>query len=145
MKTLYEGTVFASFNLAHITPRGGSQTDLSWKGQKNGLCGTAAANEIKLNFGVHTGLVYLYIWQSETKPDLDASWEEVVEAPLLITANIDLYIYNLNGDTHGGPMPFTAGTYRARFSAKNFRLGDEQPTEHEPQKMMDLPAPNDMN
>jgi len=58
-------------------------------------------------------------------PELDRSWEEIVETSFLARLPVALYQW---GEASGQPLPLTAGQYRARYSARGMQAGNDQDT-----------------
>jgi hypothetical protein len=95
-------------------------------GQVNGLCGTAAGGAMFLMTGLHTGHVGFTIEVSASAPDVDRSWEDIVEAPFQVpVAPVALYQW---GEESGRPLPLSPGQYRARYSARSMQAGHDQDT-----------------
>jgi hypothetical protein len=93
-------------------------------GQQNGLLGVVSLNYMILVFGVHTGTVNLKIVRTDEEPQLDAYWEEVVEASWTMPADSKLTVDDNFVNTFCAPVQLPAGTYRVRFCAKNFGVAE---------------------
>ena len=127
MKTLYSGEIYCHYHWAYIAEAGLGGSQLCWVGQRNGLCGSAAPNEIAFTFGPHTSMVNFQILFATDPPLIDPRWEEVVETPFVVERSSTFYLTDFNGDPYGDPMPLAAGTYRLRFSAINYNLTEQVP------------------
>lgn len=125
--THYTGPLPAHYHEAYFTVLGSSLCTEAFRGQSNGLCGAAAPNQLTLRFGVHTGRVNISVLLSQTEPPLNERWDEIVEVPLLVDHSVHLSLMDFDGDPWGDEVSFEAGSYRARFSVKNF-VDDEAST-----------------
>jgi len=128
MHEVFFGQVFCHYHSAvfePVVPPNERLDDDCWRGQRNGLCGTAVPAYISFTFGRHTGHVNLRILRSEVPPELDPKWEEVVECPFQIDRTVDLVVKDFNGDPYGSPITFQPGNYRVRYCALSF--GPEEP------------------
>lgn len=78
--------------------------------------------------GLHTGQVGFTVEVSESAPELDPSWEEIVEAPFLVP-DVPIALYQwAEPPGQGRLLPLAAGQYRARYSARNVQAGNDQDT-----------------
>jgi hypothetical protein len=93
-------------------------------GQANGICGGAVAGGLFLIVGIHTGNVRIAVELHEHAPPIDASWDEIVEAPCNFTS-LPVVFHSWDGDAVELPLD-DGGEYRARFYAKNFGKSEEQ-------------------
>ena len=55
------------------------------RGQANGLVGAQVPHQLGMVTGLHTGEVPLVVTWSEAEPELDDSWEDVVEVSVDLT------------------------------------------------------------
>ncbi len=126
MKQLYSGLFDSDRHWAWLAELGVySGGSACWVGQKNGLIGTALANQISFKFGPHTSEINLNVFEYETPPRLSNIWEEVVESSLVITKRVELYLLDSDGDTYGNAMCFDMGEYRVRFCSINFGVTED--------------------
>lgn len=73
--------------------------------------------------GLHTGHVGFTVEVSGSPPELDRSWEEVVETSFPVPA-LPVVLYQW-AEASGRPLPLTAGQYRARYSARGMQAGND--------------------
>ncbi len=106
-------------------------SDVDWYGdmracfsaQKNGLCGVSVEGIIFFVTGLHTGNITLTINYLDSEPDIDDLHNEIVEASFKVSdSGIRLEAW---GEEVKEKMPLLPGTYRIRYSAKNFGLAEE--------------------
>lgn len=84
------------------------------EGQVNGLCGAAEPEALVMVTGMHTGAVPFRIEVHAERPELDESWEEIVEASISIPEGEMLWW----AFDEGGAVQFPhVGTYRTRYNA----------------------------
>ncbi len=129
MTILFDGEMFSSHFQGSLLCNGidGAGVDC-FTGQSNGLLGAAHEGALHLTFGVHTALVKMRILLLSTAPELDARWEEAVEAsfvakdfdpPVGTTANVRIYLIQTDAPRW---IELVEGAYRVRFTARNFGL-----------------------
>ncbi|GGQ71432.1 hypothetical protein [Couchioplanes azureus] len=94
-------------------------------GQRNGLCGAAFPGVLSMVTGLHTGRVPFVVQWHDTAPDLDTSWEEVVEVPF--TAQQRELSLSSFQDWFDVTLP-AAGSLRARFCANRMDEAHGQDT-----------------
>ena len=116
MKVLFDGDVHVHYGFIHVEPPPEAEFDLisARGGQVNGLCGAAYPGVLAMVTGLHTGTVPLRFELHDEEPPLEDDWEDVVEAPLTVTA--DAYwvtAFDRGMEVEAPP----AGTYRARWCA----------------------------
>ncbi|MGO4448892.1 hypothetical protein AB4Y96_08180 [Phyllobacterium sp. TAF24] len=97
--------------------------DNCFRGQSNGICGASAPNLLFLITGTHTGEVGLTINLFEAEPGIDASWDEIVEVSLLSSTDTGTLLEWAADSGHEFPIP--AGSYRARYYARNMQAGND--------------------
>jgi hypothetical protein len=125
---VFAGRLWVHYGQAYVLSGDSEVPDLdaAFRGQVNGLCGTAVSGGMFLITGLHTGQVGFTVEVSGSPPELDGSWEEIVEAPFLVPdLTVSLYQW---GEESGLPLSLAAGTYRARYSARNMQAGHDQDT-----------------
>jgi hypothetical protein len=86
--------------------------------QRNGLCGAAVSGGMFLTTGLHTGYVKLLVQVHNAAPDVDDTWDEIVEASWRLASAPAVL-----KDWEGGlvcELPLKPGTYRVRYSARRF-------------------------
>ncbi|WP_396271203.1 hypothetical protein [Ideonella sp.] len=125
MRTVFNGTIFSHYGQAYIHLQDTCDwADGAFKGQRNGLLGTAVPTTLSLTFGLHTGDVALSVRIANSRPEVEEMWEEVVEAPFTMPESEILGLADWNGCIWE-PIPLEPGTYRARFTALAFGQGEE--------------------
>jgi len=125
---VFGGPLWVHYGQAYVLCGDSEVPDLenAFRGQVNGLCGTAVSGTMFLMTGLHTGHVGFTIEVSASPPALDRSWEEIVEASFLVAvAPVALYQW---GEASGQPLPLSPGQYRARYSARSMQGGHDQDT-----------------
>lgn len=128
MVELFAGIVQVQYGQAYIELDGafGGLMEKSFVGQSNGLCGAAAPEVLFLVTGLHTGPVGLTVNLSTVSPDLDQSWEEIVEVSVLVPHGaITLVEWSAE---HGERMTLPPGEYRVRCSASAMQAANELDT-----------------
>ena len=97
-------------------------------GQANGLCGAQVPGQLNLVTGLHTGEVPFRVEWWDAEPPVDDAWEEVVEAPYLVSEqDLSLESFEEFFEVH---LPAT-GPHRARYSATGMDAGHELDTTDE--------------
>lgn len=95
-----------------------------YEDELNGLFGGAIPGGAVIKVGIHTGKVPITVELAETAPPLDESWEEIVEAPCVITGS-PVYLHPCI-DTISAELPhLPEGVYRARFCAVRFGMNEK--------------------
>jgi len=112
-----------------------SNLEAYFRGQVNGLCGTASSGVMFLMTGLHTGQVAFTVEVSEAPPELDFSWEEIVDAPFL-APDLPVALYQW-GEASGQPLLLATGQYGARYSARNMQTGHDQDTSVDDEPIID--------
>ena len=127
MKTIFDGIVLSCYGQAyvHFKDTHGYADDVR-KDQLNGLLGAAQPNTLFLTFGLHTGHVRFTIKVADKAPEIEASWEEIVEASFTVPEFQEITFTDWNGDIHL-PVPLLPGTYRVRYTAENFGEAEDLP------------------
>jgi hypothetical protein len=97
-----------------------SHMQACFRGQVNGLCGTAVSGAMFLMTGLHTGQVDFTVEISGPAPDLDLSWEEIVEAPFLVPdLPVALYQWgDIRSATPFGGRPVPRPIQRAQHASR---------------------------
>jgi tetratricopeptide (TPR) repeat protein len=132
MQTLFSGKIYLHYHWFYLGEPDGEVFELgvSFKDQKNGICGSRTLNYADFLLGLHTGSVDLdFIWY-DSRPEILGSWQEVIESPLIINKTCELFLTDFNGDPYGKSISLNPGSYRIRVSAINFGLleatGDQE-------------------
>lgn len=116
----FEGRVQMAYGQMYVDGSAGEpSTDLSeaFAGQVNGLCGAAEAHHLFLITGRHTGTIDLTVDILDAPPQMDETWEDIVEASFEATGD---EVHLMEWDGNGYPLPFPMpGAYRVRYSARN--------------------------
>jgi hypothetical protein len=125
---VFAGPLHVHYAQAYILSGDSEVPDLeeAFRGQVNGLCGTAVTGSMFLITGLHTGHVGFTVDVSRSPPELDRSWEEIVETPFLVPA-LPVALYEW-GEAVGHSLPLAEGQYRARYSTRNMQAGNDQDT-----------------
>ncbi len=123
MAQIFDGKLYVHYGQAYIFTYIGCDfyLDDCFTGQVNGLCGTIVPGVVFLITGLHTGDVGLTVEVLESRPPVDASWEEIVEAPFTVGAEADEdgpRIEDWKGDLVCN-LPIAMGNYRIRYCARN--------------------------
>lgn len=123
--TVFSGTLFTSYCQMFVVS-GDRTAELlpgpAFAGHRNGLLGGAVASGLFLCVGVHTGEVHITVKCFSSKPPIDESWEEIVEASCTFRdAPISLEGW---GSLINVDLPLVAGDYRARLSANGYGLSE---------------------
>lgn len=131
MIELFAGTVEVHYGQAYIELDGpfGGDMDASFVGQSNGLIGVSAAAILFLITGLHTGPVGLTINLHDAAPELDESWEEIVEVPFHVS-NGDITLVEWGAD-QGVRMVVPSGDYRARYHGNAMEAASDLDTNTE--------------
>lgn len=95
------------------------------RGQANGLVGARVPHQLGMVTGLHTGEVPLVVTWSETAPELDDDWEDVVEVSVELSTT-DLTIATFD-HAYGCEVP-RPGWHRARYCASAMDEGQELDT-----------------
>src|SRR6185437_4365459 len=80
---VHPGPLWVHYGQAYVLIGDSDSSNLEayFRGQVNGLCGTASSGVMFLMTGLRTGQVAFTVEVSEAPPELDFSWEEIVDAP----------------------------------------------------------------
>jgi hypothetical protein len=125
---VFAGPLWVHYGQAYVLSGDGDSSDMEacFRGQVNGLCGTAISGAMFLMTGLHTGQVGFTVEVAGSPPELDLSWDEIVEAPFLVP-DLPVALYQWAAAS-GQPLPLAPGQYRARYSARNMQAGHDQDT-----------------
>lgn len=137
MVELFSGPLWVHYGQAYVLVGDAESSNLEacFNGQVNGLCGTASSGVMFLITGLHTGQVGFTVEVSDAPPEVDSSWEEIVEAPFLVSDSpVALYEW---GEASGQPLLLPEGQYRARYSARNMQAGNDQDTSVDDETIID--------
>ncbi|QCQ92576.1 hypothetical protein [Rhodococcus sp. SGAir0479] len=123
----FDDRINVAYGQFYLAEPGTSSEDMAdgFVGQRNGLCGTAEPGVAWFVTGLHTGTVALTVEAVADEPPVDASWEEIVEAPLTVVGSDGLEVQEWGGDVVGDRIPLPAGTYRVRYCAAGIDAGHE--------------------
>jgi SAM-dependent methyltransferase len=116
-RRLFDGTVHVHYGQVYIwSGTAGADLDEAFAGQENGLCGAASPGSLFLVTGLHTGRVGLVIEAHETEPELDDTWEDVVEVSFTVDSpEVALVEWGCAG---GVPLDLGRGVWRVRYQAR---------------------------
>jgi hypothetical protein len=103
-------------------------------GQRNGLLGAQARHQLSMMTGLHTGEVPFRIEWHPNEPEVDVSWEDVVEASVEFTES-DALLSSFE-EFVGIELPAT-GWHRARYCASGMDEGRELDTPDEDEEAPD--------
>lgn len=132
---LYRGQAYVAYSQLYLMTSDDwhSELDVCFAGQVCGLCGAAQADGLWLTVGLHTGWVQFAAESHDHPPDLDESWEDVVEVPFQVREGTTPALVGWAGEwRHDLGLP--AGLYRARYCASGMDAGVDADTrgEHDP-------------
>jgi len=124
MSRVYDGAFPVSYGQFYLLPNNsyGPELEDSFRGQSNGICGTAVKEAAFLITGLHTGNIYLTIDLLGTAPSVEAVWHDVVEVPLIV-GDGGLWLVSWGGEEELN-LGLAPGSYRIRYSALN--MGDAE-------------------
>jgi hypothetical protein len=128
MTRIFDGQLFVHYGQAYVCALDttGEGLEGSFHGQSNGLCGAALPGMLFLVTGLHTGYVGLVVDVLNERPELDSTWEEIVEASFSVGES-PIVLEDWNGETVTS-IPLSSGSYRARYCAKSMDKGHEVDT-----------------
>lgn len=130
MTVLFDGQVEVAYSQMYI--QGGtefaSDFELSFGGQRNGLCGAANPGMLFLITGLQYGSVPLQVELLTEEPAVDDNWEEVVEASFAPTSTVALSEWGGGGQVLRDVQP---GSYRIRYCLSGMDAA-HNPPEHGP-------------
>jgi hypothetical protein len=128
---VYQGRLHVHYAQAYVLSAGCDmlRPEDAFAGQANGLCGAAVNDGIFLTTGLHTGYVNLVVSVFESAPEVDMSWDEIVESPWRVRT-APAHLEDWNGE-FVCEIPLPAGTYRIRYCANNFGQAPEGNGEEE--------------
>lgn len=135
-KVLYDDFMPVHYGFMFLSAGSEPSDDLNGTraGQRNGLLGAQAPNQLSMMTGLHTGEVPFRIEWHPDQPDVDGSWQDVVEASVEFTeagallSSFDEFV--------GIELP-TTGWYRARYCASGMDEGRELDTPEEDESAPD--------
>jgi len=86
MRRVYDGPFPVTYGQFYLLPDNsyGVALEDSFRGQANGICGTAFKEAAFLITGLHTGNIYLTIDLLNTEPVVEEVWHDVVEVSLIV-------------------------------------------------------------
>lgn len=126
MVRIFDGRLQVYYGQAYIesSESNGVGLEDTFRGQTNGLCGSASLGTLFLLTGLHTGDVGFTLDVLDNPPPLDDSWEEIVEVSF--TPSTEKVILLEWGGTYVCDIPpISQKTYRVRYCARNMDLGKE--------------------
>jgi hypothetical protein len=92
-------------------------------GQANGLVGAADPSGVYLNLARRSGGSPVRVVLSDAPPDVDDSWEDVVEVSSTVPADAEPRWMSWAGEDSGPLDGLSSGTYRVRVSARGRDAG----------------------
>jgi hypothetical protein len=128
MPRVFDGDLQVHYGQAYVFPAENSGVGLeeSFQGQSNGLCGAACPGMLFLITGLHIGHVGFTVEVLDARPELDNSWEEIVEVSFSVGKHA-VRMEDWDGETVTD-LPFSPGSYRVRYCARNMDRGHEVDT-----------------
>jgi hypothetical protein len=138
MTRIFDGRLYVHYGQAYVLARdhNGEGLEESFLGQSNGLCGAAVPGMLFLITGLHTGQVGLVVDVLNAPPELDNSWDEIVEVSFTVGER-PVVLEDWNGETVTS-IPLSSGRYRVRYCAKNMDEGKEADTILEDEEAVDF-------
>jgi hypothetical protein len=140
MKVFVDGPVMSRYGMAFLVADAvlPYNQELAFAGQENGLLGVGIPNAVMMRFGLHTGDVHFRLAVAAYAPPVDPEWEEVVEVSWSFSGQIGVVFEEFMPTEPGRRIPLGSGTYRLRFSAKNYGVqenwvADGKPPEELPE------------
>lgn len=92
--------------------------DRFFAGQVNGLVGATDRNDLYLNLARRSGGSPVKIVLTDEAPDVDTSWEDIVEVSTSIPPGSRVQWLFWAGESSGALAAIDPGTYRVRVSAR---------------------------
>lgn len=148
MKVLASGEVHVDYGQVFVES-GGDQCDLygAFAGQEGvGLCGVAVDGTLFLLTGLRIGYVRFTVELHDSRPALDETWEEIVEAPFRPVSE-ETKLRQWNGDA-SWELGLEKRDYRVRYSATDMDAGrgkdvreDDEPQTDDRYLLQLWPAP----
>jgi hypothetical protein len=128
MPRIFDGHLNVHYGQAYVLSRDnrGADMDDSFQGQSNGLCGAALPGMLFLITGLHTGHVGLTVDVLNERPELDSTWDEIVEVSFSVGES-PVALEDWDGETVTS-IPLSSGNYRVRYCARNMDRGHEVDT-----------------
>jgi hypothetical protein len=135
MTTLMSGDAWVHYGQIYVDS-GSSTPELTecFAGQRNGLCGAAVPGFLFLITGLHTGRIGFSVELLDVPPELDAGWEDVVEASFRPQGDTALVGWGGQGRW---PLDLAGRDYRVRYSAARMDQAREQDTRLDDQPEID--------
>lgn len=135
MARIFDGLLHVHYAQAYIFTDGGISVEpfeSYFRGQSNGLCGSALKNSMCILTGLHTGNVSIVVDVLDAAPQFDDTWEDVVETTFTPKSTEASLI-----DWDGAlvcEIPLPRPSYRVRYCACNMDYGHKIDTivEEEP-------------
>lgn len=128
MRTLFTGPMYVHYGQFYVESGDAfADADLgnAFAGQANGICGGATPGVLALITGLHTGDVALRVEAAEGEPELDPSWEDVVEVSFAPRGPVRLVQWAA-GASFALDLPAT--DYRVRYCARGMDDGRDADT-----------------
>ncbi|WP_145926576.1 hypothetical protein [Amycolatopsis orientalis] len=131
MRTLYEGELQIDYGQFYIwtdeqaADAYGAAFDnvkRTFAGQSSGLCGAAVRGLLYFDTGTQYGTIGARVVVTDAEPDLDDSWEDVVEVSYQAGEETSLVEW---GDGDSYLLDLAAGEYRVRYAARGRDQDDE--------------------
>jgi hypothetical protein len=123
---VYSGVMHTSYSQMYVLSEncpGPVMLDAAFEDHVNRLCGGAVLGGLYLYVGVHSGDVHITVEVHDAAPQVDASWEEIVEASCVL-GGAPIRLQGWAGASHL-ELPLQAGSHRARFCATGYGKSDE--------------------
>lgn len=123
MVDLYDDRLHVHYGFFDLVKADGiPEATHAYAGQGNGLCGTNQPGQISCRTGLHTGKVGLRIEWLSSAPEVDADWEDIVEASVEFPERqIELSSFNERLPLE---LPDT-GWHRVRYCATGMDAGHQ--------------------
>jgi hypothetical protein len=138
MTRIFNGRLYVHYGQAYVVTcdNTAGRLEESFQGQSNGLCGAALPGMLFLITGLHTGHVGFVVDVLSEPPELDTTWDEIVEVSFLAGESLTV-LEHWNGETVTS-VPLSSGSYRVRYCAKNMDRGHEVDTILEDEEPVDF-------
>lgn len=136
-RTLYDGKLHVDYSQFYIWTDEQAADGYSaafdnvqrtFAGQSSGLCGAAMRGLLYFDTGTQYGAIGARVVVADTEPDLDDSWEDVVEVSYQAGEETSLVEW---GDGDSYPLDLAAGEYRVRYAARGRDQADEREDEED--------------
>lgn len=128
MTRIFDGRLHVHYGQAYVLAPNNIQRGMEecFLGQSNGLCGAASPGMVFLITGLHTGYVGLEVDVLSEAPELDNTWDEIVEVSFSVSES-PVVLEDWNGELVTS-IPLSTGSYRVRYCARNMHKGHEAET-----------------